>query len=78
MVGYRVISSSSLGSFVSACDEALNDGWELVGGIAIREREFLQTLTRTQVDPEIPIVKKKRGRPKGSKGKAVRPKSKTL
>jgi len=82
MVRYRVIAEMSLQSFCGACEEALRDGWELSGGVVIRDREFLQSLTKMEESVSAP--KKKRGRPKGkgnknvtknvSKGKAVRAK----
>jgi hypothetical protein len=83
-VRYNVIAEKTLWDFCDSCEKALNDNWNLAGGVVIREKEFLQTITRIEEETPLPIpTKKKRGRPKGSvkksvsKGKAVKAKSKT-
>jgi len=74
MVRYQVIAETSLQSFTEACEARLKDGWELVGGVAIREKEFVQSLTKTETIITLPTVKKKSVKKRSRATKAVRPK----
>lgn len=67
---YKVVAEKTLTDFCRVCEEALNDNWELYGGVAIRDKEFLQSISKIEEETPLPIVKKKRKRAK----KAVRPK----
>jgi len=69
MVRYKIVSNSVLGSFCQDCEDHMSNGWELVGGVAIRDREYHQTLTKEEERLAPP---KKRARAK----KAVAPRQK--
>ena len=67
---YAVVHDTDLSLFTKECAEKLSQNWECLGGVAVRDREFLQSFCReieTQPLTESIIKRQK---------KATRPKAK--
>jgi len=60
---YYVAHSEDLMEFEGICKKLLNERWEFAGGLAIRDREFLQSFYRETETVHPVIKKKKRSKP---------------